>query len=213
MRLSRKAGLRPFYKTITFRGEAEGCYCDIKTGASTVYRCYGGSEDTVLELHKGTVIILYATDPSTGKAALCVNERAVRYESGTQAMRYVVVGDATIEFGFNDDLPASINITCPNTIWFRVGEAGFFSQDAGAQIAERGMTWREWIQGLKYINHTGGIGKEGFFISTSGGKVCYGSGSDDYYFHVTKADGTQVIDTDTIIDGHFYKLDHTTGLE
>lgn len=201
MRPCRKAGLlRPFYRTITIKGQADGCYCDVVTGANTSARYYGSSNEYTLKVPAGAVIILYATGAASSNALLAVNGLMIKQGTGTMSLRYVVASDATIEFGFDTSYPASINVTCSATMRFTVGTS--------AHIARNDMTWGEWIEGLKYIDHTGSTTSDGFFISTSGNKIMYGKDNYNGYFTVCLADQyTIVTASDFIRSGHNYWLD------
>ena len=190
MRLSRKPGLKRIFKTIRLTGErSAGAYCKV---GSTTYS--SGIGDVELTLPIGTVITI-STNSETG-AVITVNDRMYQEGTGAKELRYVVVTDAQISFSTENGYENAIHVTEKKEKAIR------FTFRNEAYLACDGMTWGEWVLGLKYIDHNGNYNTKGFYIGASSKAVKYYNGYDA--LDVTTAGGAIVKSTDKIVDGHAY---------
>lgn len=190
MRLSRKPGLKRIFKTIRLTGErSAGAYCKV---GSTTYS--SGIGDVELTLPIGMVITIGINSDTS--AIITVNDRMYWEGTGTKELRYVVVTDAHINFGTEASYDLAIRVTEEREKAIR------FTFRNEAYLACDGMTWGEWVLGLKYIDHNGNYNTKGFYIGTSSYTVKYYNGYDA--LDVTTAGGAIVSSEDKIVDGHAY---------
>lgn len=207
MRVSRKPGLRIPHKTITLKGARnEYQYCTIN---GETYN--SGEHDVVLSLPVGTVITLYtnrlALSSETG--AIIVNEKKIK-EVG-MPLRYVVVADAEIMFGYDYsyDHSISVNEAGEKTIWFEVSSLGtdiyVDNGKLGTFVAKERMTWANLANNRKYQELPASANVHAGF-STLSGNVNYYEGDGTFGAAVTTADGTDVKPADEIMAGYTYVL-------